>query len=260
MDPPKAYGADYLVLLAVAERADKHGRNSKGGVEDIARRANLCHFGDLAEPSKQVREHAMRSARRSLARLEGKAKAGNYDPPRLEDCGAARGGTRNRAVCMGTPDTVSPPDLVSSGSDPGSVSEEDHRSEGDDHRSAGDVPDVRPPDHRSETPDEKSPKPPKEPSSESSEQCAEPPAPPTYLPPAGGGHTTEEITASGLSPFSPADSPAPPAHLAAERAEDERELANVKELLAKRPDDKLLNSRRKELEESLGLSLAGAAA
>lgn len=273
MNPPKAYGADYLVLLAIAERADKDGRESYGSVEDIARRANLCRFGEIAEPSKRVRENAMRSARRSLAKLEAEG--------RVEDCGAARRGTRNRRVCMDQgPDEMSVSDEMSSGTVPGVVPEPDQMSGQQDNRSG--TPDNRSglQDDMSVDPDDMSPKPPEEPSPEPIQESVAEPAPLSVPPHTGGAGypsgeqdsarvaaqreflaTRQYLPAGGLSPQSSGDE-LTPHQRAAERAEDERELAQLQAQYERKQADPSAHNvaKTKEAMEELRERLAPARA
>jgi hypothetical protein len=218
MNPPKAYGADYLVALAIAERADDHGRGCYASDEDIARRANLCHFGELAEPQtdasseakahyRSVRANSIRSAKRSLAKLQ---KAGV-----VRDDGASRYGTRNRSICMA--------DLVSdSQSAPVVLPDTDLLSAGGDHMSAFKEHVSAEGDHRSVSADHMSPKPslepPKEPSSKS---LSEP---------------SLASASSGLSPSSTADAAPPQAHLQVELREEEAELLTLEAQLSNARD------------------------
>lgn len=64
---------------------------------------------------------------------------------------------------------------------------------------------------------------------------------------------------SGLSPSSPGVQGPTPAQLEAERREAEADLTEVEALLARRPDDKLLNDRRAELRAELAIHAEEAA-
>jgi hypothetical protein len=201
LDPPaKAYGADLAVAVAIADRCGDDGRGCWAGDEDIARRANLCHFGELEKPSadssaaeheayRRTRENAKRSTKRSIEN--------NVASGLVVDEGPSRFGTRCRGIAM--PDTMSVPDTMSA----------DRTISGQEIRDADTV---------SVNPDTTSPKP-------LGEQSRELTPPLSPLPGEGAG--------SGLSPCSTTASPEPPAHLVAEAREDfERAEVGTPERLA----------------------------
>jgi len=99
-----SYGADRLVELAIAERADEFGAGSRGSMEDVARRANLLRFREIAKPSdtasaaekvefERLRSNAARSARRSVRKLEGLRRVEHYE--------TTLKGVRVYRVCLG---------------------------------------------------------------------------------------------------------------------------------------------------------------
>jgi hypothetical protein len=258
LEPPaKAYGADLAVAVAIADRCDADGRGCWAGVEDLARRANLCHFGevDKTDPDyRRIRENAMRSGRRSLGNL---AAAGVV----FEE-GASRHGTVNRGIVM--TDTMSGPDTMSAPSAPVDLPDGHH---------------VRDPDTVSEEkdttsvlPDTVSPKPSLEPSSKPSEKQPSPSDAPRLTPPVhpGGDEDVARVEAqrlhnasvptdpiiSGLSPSSTGSAGPTPAQIKAEHAEKVAELAACDQMLAEGRGGSMTRAMAAELRDELGIEVA----
>ncbi len=104
LENSSSYGADRLVELAIAERADEFGAGSRGSMEDVARRANLLRFREVAKPSdaasdaekvefERLRGNAARSARRSVRKLESLGRVEHYE--------TTLKGVRVYRVCLG---------------------------------------------------------------------------------------------------------------------------------------------------------------
>lgn len=127
LDHSPSYGADRLVELAIAERADEHGQNSYGSMADIARRANLTRFREVSadDPDYLKRyDNATRAARRSVRNLQ--------DLGRVQAYGATSRGVALHRILFGrlpgvvTPDTMSGVD----GSTPDTMSGEGDTTSG----------------------------------------------------------------------------------------------------------------------------------
>lgn len=140
MDPPKAYGTELLVLIVIAERADRETWEACPGPESIARRANVCNFGELEKPRpdadpeavkayRRKRESAIRSTKRSLEHLEerGLLEARGVHP---------RYGTRIRRVAPDHMSADANAPLVRRDSSDTVSGDPDHTSGNTDERSA----------------------------------------------------------------------------------------------------------------------------
>lgn len=158
-----SYGSDRLVEIAIAERANEVGGNSKGSMADIARRANLCRFREVDKADDDYLkkyEAATRAARRSVRSLEGMGRVEGGEK-------TTRGVVVYRIVMEKTPDTVSgassAPDMVSGVE--GGVPTPDTMSGTPDHMSGS------PRTQCPVTPDTVSPKPPFNPNPESQNEA-----------------------------------------------------------------------------------------
>ncbi len=258
LEPPaKAYGADLAVAVAIADRCHADGTGCYAGVEDLARRANLCHFGEIdkADPDyRRIRENAMRSGRRSIGNL---VAAGIV----FEE-GASRHGTVNRGIVMA--DTVSGPDTMSSPSTPGDL-RDGHRVPGTDTMSGRQ-------DTTSVSPDTVSPKPSFEPSGEPSGKQPSPSDAPRLTPPVYPGRDEDAARVetqrrhnasvptdpiiSGLSPSSTGSAGPTPAQIEAERAEKVAELAACDRTLAEGRGGAMTKAAAAELRQELGIEVA----